>query len=88
MVDIRFEADSAPVRPSQKNRDSKLTVFFINKSFGLIKNSQQAVAVQLVLIVGLFLLAMVLFNSARESTTVILPSPELINAPQPIGSLP
>lgn len=88
MVDIRFEGDSAPLRPHLQNRDSKLTVFLINKSFGLIKNSQQAIALQLVLIIGLLITAMVLFNSARESTTVVSPSPELINASQPIGPLP
>ena len=88
MVDIRFDADSAPMRPNLQNKDSKLTQFFIDKSFGLIKTSQQAVAVQLVVIVGLLLTAMFLFNSASESNSVVSPSPELINARQPVGPLP
>ena len=88
MVDIRFEGDSAPVRPNLQNKDSKLTVFLINKSFGLIKTSQQAVAVQLVFIVVLLLTAMILFDSSNESNSVVAPSQELINARQPVGPLP
>jgi energy-coupling factor transporter transmembrane protein EcfT len=87
MVDVKFEEDSAPARPRLTNQDSKLTVFLIKKSFGLIEKSQQAIAVQLVIAVGLLITAMLLFNSARTSATVTSPSPELIKAAQPIGPL-
>lgn len=87
MVDVKFEGDSAPVRPRITNQDSKLTMILMNKSFGLIKNSQQAIVVQLVCTIGLLLTASFLINSTRTASTVVYPSPELIKAAQPIGPL-
>jgi hypothetical protein len=87
MVDIRFEGDSAPVRPNLKSRESRLTRFLIAKSFGLIKTPQQAAIAQLVLAGGLFIIAGILLNSASDSTTLVSPSSELINARQPVGPL-
>jgi hypothetical protein len=86
MVDIRFEGDSAPIRPRLPNQDSKLTKFFIEHSFGLINNQAQATVAQIILCIALFSVAFILFSNTAEPK-ISQPSKELLERRQPIGPI-
>jgi hypothetical protein len=87
MVDIRFEGDSAPVQGNFRNTNSKLTQLFIDKSFGLIKTPQQAVVVQIIVALLLFIFSAWMFATSVPATPPSAPSQELIDAPQPTRPL-
>ena len=81
MVDIRFEQD-AP-RQNFRNPNSRLTQFFIDKSFGLVKTPAQAAILQAVVAIALFILAGFLFARGSETNLPASPNQDLINRPQP-----
>ncbi len=87
MVDIRFEGDSAPVQVNFRNSNSKLTQFFIDKSFGLIKTPQQAMVAQIIVAVILFIFSASMFATSVPSESPSAPTQELIDAPQPTRPL-
>lgn len=87
MVDIRFEADSAPVRENFRNSNSKLTQLFIDKSFGLVQTPKQAVIAQVIVAITMFILAGYLFASSAKPAPPAAPSQELIDSPQPTRPL-
>lgn len=85
MVDIRFDQD-AP-RQNFRKSNTKLTQFFIDKSFGLVKTPKQAVVAQFILAPLLFIFSAFMFAASVPPTPASSPSPELINAPQPTRPL-
>ena len=85
MVDIRFEQDSP--RQNFRNPNSRLTQFFIDKSFGLIKTPAQAAVLQSVVAIALFILAGFLFAKGSETNLPVSPSQDLINRAQPTRPL-
>lgn len=87
MVDIRFEADSAPVRENFRNPNSRLTQLFIDKSFGIIKTPAQATVAQVIVAIVMFILAGYLFASSAKPAPPSAPSQDLIDAPQPTRPL-
>jgi hypothetical protein len=85
MVDIRFEQDTP--RQNFQARNSRLTQFFINKSFGLIQTPGQAAVAQVIVAIGLFIFAGVMFSSGGQTKVNPTPPQNLIDAPQPTRPL-
>ena len=85
MVDIRFDQD-AP-RQNFQARNSRLTQFFIDKSFGLVKTPQQAMVAQIIVSIMLFIFAGMMFSTSAKPAPASAPPQELIDAPQPTRPL-
>ncbi len=84
MVDIRFEGDySAPSPLRQQQKSSRITQFFIDKSFGLITTTAQAAVAQVIVAIALFGFASYLFSKSGDTVVPTKTSQELINATLP-----
>ncbi len=86
MVDIRFETDYTPLSPQKQQKNSRITQFFIDKSFGLVRTPTQATATQLVFAVVLFIIAGYMFSKSGDTVVPTKTPQELINATLPAGS--
>jgi hypothetical protein len=83
MADIRFEEEYIAPGSAKRQNNSRITQFFIDRSFGLIRTPFQAMIVQLVLSGVLFICAGYFFSKSSDLTIPAKPSQELINVPQP-----
>jgi hypothetical protein len=86
MADIRFETDYNTSSQTRQQKNSRITQFFIDKSFGLINTPAQATAVQLVLAIALFMFAGYMFSKSGDTVVQTKTSQELINATLPSGA--
>lgn len=86
MVDIRFEGDYKPRSPLSQERNSRITQFFIDKSFGLINTPAQAAIAQLVVAIIFFILAGYMFSKSDDTAVPTKTSQELIDATLPKGA--
>lgn len=85
MVDIRFEEDVTVQQ--YRNRNTKIAQFFIDKSFGLVKTSRQAVAAQIIVASILFTFSSYMFAQSVPAAPLRAPSQVLIDSPQPTQPL-
>lgn len=83
MVDIRFEGDYKPQSAFSSQRNSRMTQFFINKSFGLISTSAQAAIAQLIVAIVFFILAGYMFSKSDDTVVPTKTSQELIDSTLP-----
>lgn len=85
MVDIRFEQDA--VVQHYRNRNTKLTQFFIDTSFGMVKTPRQARVAQIIVATVLFIFSSYMFAQSVPKATPRTPTQELIDSPQPTQPL-
>ncbi len=86
MAEIRFEGNRSASSLVKHNKNSRMTQFFIDRSFGLITTPAQATAMQLVLAVALFILAGYMFSKSGDTKVPTKTPQEFINATLPPGS--
>lgn len=86
MVDIRFEGDYKPQSPLSSQKNSRITQFFIDKSFGLIETPDQAATVQLIVAIIFFVVAGYMFSKSDDTVVPTKTPQELIDATLPKGS--
>lgn len=84
MVDIRFEGDYKPQSPFPRQKNPRITQFFIDASFGLIKTPDQAAKIQLVVVVVFLILAGYLFSKSGDTVVPTQTPQELIDATLPV----
>ena len=87
MVDVRFEGDYAPQSPSNKQqKNSRITQFFIDKSFGLISTPSQAAVAQVIVAIVFFSIAGYMFSKSEAAVVPTKTPQELINATLPANA--
>lgn len=86
MVDIRFESDYKPQSPLSQQKNSLITQFFIDKSFGLIKTPAQAATAQLIVAITFLIVAGYMFSKSDDTVVPTKTSQELIDATLPSSS--
>lgn len=87
MVDIRFEQDTPLQNLRAAPSNTKLTQFFIDKSFGLLKTPKQAMVAQIIVAIFLFIFSAYMFSSSVPEAPPSAPTQEMIDSPQPIRPL-
>lgn len=87
MVDIRFEQDVPRQNFRSAPTNTKLTQFFIDKSFGLIQTPKQAVVAQVIVAITLFIFSAYMFAISVPPAPPSAPSQDLIDSPQPTRPL-
>lgn len=87
MVDIRFEQDTPLQNFRAASSNTKLTQFFIDKSFGLLKTPKQAMVAQIIVATFLFIFSAYMFSSSVPEAPQSAPSQQLIDSPQPTRPL-
>jgi hypothetical protein len=87
MVDIRFEQDTPRQNFRTAPAHTKLTQFFIDNSYGLLKTSNQAMVAQIIIAAILFIFSAYMFATSVPPKPPTAPSQELINSPQPTRPL-
>lgn len=79
MSELQFEDSTRPTRRPTQRRESGISRFIMNHSFGLVKNQKQAALVQVVFVLlGLLYTFLMLTGGSNDTTTVEL-TPEEIN---------
>ena len=86
MVDIRFEGDYTTSTQTRLQKSSRITQFFIDRSFGFIKTPAQATVVQMIVAVALFVFTGYMFSKSGDTVVPSKTPQELINATLPIRS--
>ena len=87
MADIRFENEYTAPSRMKLQKNSRITQFFIDASFGLLKTPGQAMVAQIVVAIFLFACAGYLFSRSGDTAVPTSPDQNLINAPQPARPL-
>ncbi len=83
MADIRFEGEYAISSSQRQQKNSRMTQFFIDKSFGLISTPAQATVIQFIVAVIFFVLAAMFLSKAGDQNAAIRTTPEVLNTPIP-----
>jgi hypothetical protein len=87
MADIKFIKDRSPSSDRRNPKNSRLTQFIIDKSFGLISTSTQAAVAKLIFASILFVIAGYIFSKSGDSAIPTKTPQNLIDAPQPTRPL-
>lgn len=84
MVDVRFEGDYNTQSQKQRpTKNSRITQFFIDKSFGLLKTPEQAMVAEVVVAIVLFCIAGYMFSKSGDTAVPVKTPQELIDATLP-----
>ena len=87
MVNIRFDQDAPRQNFRTAPANTKLTQFFIDKSYGLLKTPQQAMVAQIIIAATLFIFSAYMFATSVPPKPPTKPSQQLIDSPQPTRPL-
>ncbi len=83
MPDIRFDGDYKLGAQAKQQRYSRLTQFFIDKSFGLITTPSQAAVAQILTAIVFFAVAGYMFSKSGDTVVPTKTPQELINLTLP-----
>ncbi len=83
MVDVRFEGDYTPQSPLRQQKNSRITQFFIDHSFGMITTASQATVAQVIVAIVFFGIAGYMFSKSGDTVVPAKTPQELIDATLP-----